>query len=1559
MVHRYLAFLFFFSFLAPCQLHPANKPTFKTSSVSAFIENKGQIVDQNYKPNPGVLYLLNTPGMNVQLRRGGFSYDLYQVRSSRFTVPSSQSTVGSNSSHVPSPMSQPSDSSTSINYHRIDIDLQNANLNATIETSAPSTDYVNYYTKGTPTNGVTSVRSFSSVTYKNIYPGIDLQFISNNERLFEYNFILQPGADIASIKLKISGPKKIKKFRDGIQMKTTIGDVEEEIPMCFYLLNHQKIPVKGRFREIGTHVYGFSMDQVIPLNAILEIDPVPARKWGTYYGGNITTDGFEIPCFTDGAGNIIIAGSTNSVNNIATSGAYQETMQGNNDAFIAKFSPDGQRLWGTYYGGSSSEAAYCCNVDHDNNIIIGGFTSSTNNIASPGAWQTVLHGDGDAMLAKFTPGGQRIWGTYYGGNEIDPWTSEYFEACGADTNGNIYCSGVTSSPDFIASPGAHQTTIGGMSDDFLVKFTPDGQRVWGTYYGGNNLDQNGCSAVSKDGFVFLSGNTHSPNNIATPGSFLPNLVSDQSTFLSAFDPTGQRLWGTYYGGYISCWNYGCAIDTGSNVYIFGNTSDVTGISTPGVFQENLNVGNNGFLTKFSSAGNRLWGSYYGANHTDILGAAVDDSGYVFISGNVNSQNSVIPSPGAFQTVFRGGGWDAFLGKMTSNGQRVWGTYYGGTDTETGLWCTVDKNDNVYLCGEVWSTNNSNYDTALCYRTIGGNYIATPGSFQSEKAGFRDVYLVKFADCYSPDTVHTISGSTEICANTTGVIYSTDPIFAATGYHWCVSGNLTISSGQGTTSITVNVGPVAGTDTISVYGVNSCDNGFPKFILITVLPRPVPMINGPDTVCTGDTAIYYTKNGMSNYLWTFSAGGNLIFGGSSTDTLIKIKWTTGGAKWVRINYTMANGCSAVSPTQKDTWVNTGPAVSITINTTSTTVCTGTQVTFTAAPVNEGSAPVYQWKVNGMDAGTNSPTYSYTPNNGDIITCILTSNIACGSGNPATSNTITIIVEPYVAVSVSITASQNPVCAGTSVTFTATPTNGGTIPSYQWKVNGTGQGTDNPVYSYIPNNGDVVTCVLTSNQLCTTGSPATSNAITMTVNPNLPVSVSINTPDNPFCQGSTVSFTATPTNGGSTPSYQWLVNGTGGWPSAPTMSYSPANGDLVSCVLNSNIACPTGNPATSNTITMVENTVNPVSIVITTPVTTVCSGASVTFTATPTNGGTTPIYQWKVNGINGGTNSNTFGYVPVNGDVVSCALTSNLACASGNPATSNTITMTVNPSLPVSVVITASDNTVCAGTTVTFSATPINGGTTPVYQWRVNGGGVWPNASTMSYTPMNGDQVKCILNSNATCPTGNPVTSNTITMTVTPNLPVSVSITASVNPVCSGIPVTFSAIPTNGGANPTYQWLVNGSGGWPPTTTFTYTPMNADQVWCVLTSNLTCTSGNPATSNTITMGVAASPIVTFTRCNDSITTTVAQPFRLKGGIPLGGNYSGSGVTNGIFYPAISGVGSHQITYSYTNVALCSASAIVTIVTRNALPLICGNPLTDIRDNHAYPTIQIGSQ
>ena len=133
-----------------------------------------------------------------------------------------------------------------------------------------------------------------------------------------------------------------------------------------------------------------------------------------------------------------------------------------------------------------------------------------------------------------------------------------------------------------------------------------------------------------------------------------------------------------------------------------------------------------------------------------------------------------------------------------------------------------------------------------------------------------------------------------------------------------------------------------------------------------------------------------------------------------------------------------------------------------------VCSGTAVTFTATPVNGGNTPAYQWQVNGVNKNTNSPTYTYTPVNSDAVTCILTSGLTCATDSPATSNTVTMTVNSNLPVSVSVAAGANPVCSGTTVTFTATPTNGGTLTFLPVESKRSKPGTNSSSYTYTPVN-----------------------------------------------------------------------------------------------------------------------------------------------------------------------------------------------------------------------------------------------------------------------------------------------------------------------------------------------------------------------------------------------------------------------------------------------------------------------------------------------------------
>lgn len=492
---------------------------------------------------------------------------------------------------------------------------------------------------------------------------------------------------------------------------------------------------------------------------------------------------------------------------------------------------------------------------------------------------------------------------------------------------------------------------------------------------------------------------------------------------------------------------------------------------------------------------------------------------------------------------------------------------------------------------------------------------------------------------------------------------------------------------------------------------------------------------------------------------------VISDGSQNDTIVKTDYIT-------VNYNLPVGVT----------VTADPAGE---------VCQATSVTFTATPVNGGTTPSYQWKKNGVNVGTNSPTYTYTAVNNDVITCVLTSNSECATGNPATSDPLTMTVIPNVPVSVSIAAVPgNEVCAGTSVVYTATPTNGGAAPVYQWKVNGVNTGNNSNTFEYTPAQGDAITCDLTSDIQCTTGNPAISNTINMTVNENVAVAVTVAAePSGTVCEGTQVTFTATPENGGSNPVYQWSVNGTIVGENQNTYAYAPATGDVVTCQLTSSITCTNGNPAVSVPVTMDITPNLPVSIAISSDFTAVCTGTTVNFTATPVNEGIEPVYQWNVNGIPTGENANTFSYIPANGDIVTCVLTSSEICTSNNPATSNEVTLSVNDPASVSVSIAADLNSICSGQNVTITATPVNGGDNPAYVWKLNGNVVGDNGATYSSTALaNGDVVKCELTSSQACVTGNPATSEAISFTVN-NIP---DAPAFISPITT---VDVAVIPTS--------------------------------------------------------------------------------------------------------------------------------------------------------------------
>jgi len=698
------------------------------------------------------------------------------------------------------------------------------------------------------------------------------------------------------------------------------------------------------------------------------------------------------------------------------------------------------------------------------------------------------------------------------------------------------------------------------------------------------------------------------------------------------------------------------------------------------------------------------------------------------------------------------------------------------------------------------------------------------------------------------------------------------------------------------------------------------------------PVAVSVTASPDqnNVCAG-TSVTFTatpsNGGTPSYQWYL----NSAPAGLNQNTYT---FTPVNNDQVYVVMTSSLGCTTGNPATSATTtmiVNPSLPVSVTASPDQNNICLGTSVTFTATPTN-GGTPSYQWYLNGITTGLNQNTYTFTPANGDQVYVVMTSNLSgCLIGNPATSATTTMIVNNN-PVSVTIAPNTNPVCQGSNITFTATPVNGGNA-IYQWYLNGNPTGLSQATYSFTPANGDQVYVVLTSDLTCTSGNPATSATTTLSVNAPLAVSVNASPDANGVCVGTTVTFTAQPTNGG-TPSYQWYLNGSPVGTGLGTYSFVPANNDAVYVVMTSSLTCVTGNPATSVTTFMVVNPLMPVSVTAAPDQNNICEGTSVTFTATPVNGGPAPMYQWFLNGNPVGLNQDTYTFVPNNNAQVYVMMTSNLvACLTGNPATSGITTMVVFPPAVASVTITPDQNNVCAGTSVTFTASPVNGGTTPSYAWYRNGNPVGANQPTYTFVPVNGDLVYVVMTTSIpACITGSPATSNTTTMAVNPLLPVSVTAVPDQNNVCQGTSVMFTATPVNGGT-PAYQWYRNSSPVGSNQATYTFVPNNGDQVYVVMTSTLTCTSGNPASSGTTTMVVNPLLPVSVTIapnqnnvCQGVSITFTATP--VNGGTPVYQWYRNSAP-----------VGSNQPTYTFVP---NNGDLVYVVMTSNAT-CATGNPAT----------------
>jgi len=1027
-------------------LYSTQKPQYR------FIENKGQIHDQNYKSNPDVKFLLCLEnGMNVQLKANSFSYDTYKTEIKE----KKKDTLGGNLR-----LYKETEKDITYYFHRIDVELVGANANPQIIVDEPSADYLNYYNAVTPESGAVYVRSYKKVTYKSIYPGIDMVFEAQpgKEKPIEYTFIVHPGADARQIKLHYVGANQTKLAENEINVDVAHGRFTESISASW--IKETNTELKITYISLDINTYGFKIPSYSETQTLI-IDPNPNLDWGTYYGGNISDWGHGIT--TDGTSNILVTGRTNSTNTIATSGTHQAIIGGYYDAFVVKFDYNGVRQWGTYYGGNGDDFGYDIACDRNRNVFITGFTKSTdaNTIATSGAFlTTITPGHNSGYITKLDSNGIRQWGTYYGdgsnGNGI---------IC--DTIGNVFITGQCYS--IITTTGAYQPSFGGGEyDAYVAKFNTNGQQQWATYYGGSNDESGGGITSDGNGNVIVTGYTLSETSIASPGAHQAVIGGDQDGFIAKFNNDGVRQWCTYYGGHLDDGGLNITCDQKGNVYLVGRTMSNDGISTPGAFLTNFPYGNveTYFIAKFNKAGIRLWGTFYAGSVYYRAGISCDLIGNVYAIGDALASNS-IATTNAFQTTF-GGATDAFIVKFDSTGSRKWGTFYGGNDYEHGYDIVNDNYGNVYITGSTESPNA----------------IATVNSFQNTFGGgdLGDAFIAKLSTCDYPANAGTISGLATVCQWQDSVIYTVPTITNATSYVWTLPAGATGTST--TNSIFVHYSVLSTSGNITVKGINSCGEGGLSSLAIAVnYPEPADTISGLTTVCQGQNSVNYFLPVIDNavsYLWSLPNGST----GTSTSNSISVNYST-SAESGFITVKGQNACgygdsSVVDITVNHLPDNAGPISGL------TTVCQGQDSVVYTVPVIP-YADLYQWTFpnsNALQTTSNSVFFNFdtTATTGYIL---VGGYNECGTGYPSFQE-ITVIPLPESAGTIS---GPITVCQGQNAVIYSVPSIANAT-SYIWSLptGVTGSSTINSIsvdYSATAVSGNIT---VKGNNTCHDGEPS---------------------------------------------------------------------------------------------------------------------------------------------------------------------------------------------------------------------------------------------------------------------------------------------------------------------------------------------------------------------------------------------------------------------------------------------------------------------------------------
>ncbi len=556
-----------------------------------FTENKGQWDDNVlYKGvvADGAFYLTKTGFKIVQYHAADLKAIRETIHSHKYSDEGGPIFIPKGSEPLNKDITEPALPQTDGNmrYRAHAIEIKFLNANAQIQTIPEKAigGISNYFIGNDPSKWASDVKTYTVVTYKNVYPNIDIRFISAAGGL-KYDFIVHPGGNPRDIELEIIGAENISLKKNQLHISSSVRTMIEDIPSSYVTdAQGQRKAVDCKYELNGSNRVKFKINHTDKQKTLV-IDP--SLVFSSFTGsaadqyGYTATPGYDGSLFSGG----IAWGPGFPVSN----GAFQSSFSNEIDIAIFRFNSTGsQRMYATYIGGRSREYPHSLIADQAGNLFILGRTNSgdfpATQVGSGGGFDILaikLNPNGSALIGSLKIGGSSDDGVNIADKFVASGTSIFnttYRFYGDDSrsevilksNGNVLITSQTQSQDFPIQGSTFQTSSGGRQDGIVAELDANCQSVvWSSYLGGSNND---ASFVLTEhpltGNIYIAGSTSSPD---LPAPRMNAYTADPADgFITVISPNGTNVIRTkYFGTSRFDGIYGIQVDREGDIYIMG------------------------------------------------------------------------------------------------------------------------------------------------------------------------------------------------------------------------------------------------------------------------------------------------------------------------------------------------------------------------------------------------------------------------------------------------------------------------------------------------------------------------------------------------------------------------------------------------------------------------------------------------------------------------------------------------------------------------------------------------------------------------------------------------------------------------------------------------------------------------------------------------------------------------------------------------------------------------------------------------------------------------------